>query len=648
MLGSRSFYCSLLMYFAFAKAISLQAQSTHNYQEDVEACVLKSSLIQPGVNGVNAATGNYDVTYVRLELDTDPSLPQIGGTVTTHYEAVSDLNQVVLELSSNMQVTSITQRGNPLSFNHNNLDELRINLPQTQAAGVLDSISVTYSGNPISSGFGSFAQTLHSGVPIIWTLSEPYGAKAWWPCKQDLNDKIDLVDIILKTPNGNTGVSNGLLLSENTIATGKEFHWRHTYPIPAYLIAIAVTNYSKFSQIVPGTGLPIDNYVYPENLVQHQASAAVTIPIMQFFETNFGPYPFSNEKYGHAEFGWNGGMEHTTISFMGSFNRGLIAHELAHQWFGNKVTCGSWQDIWLNESFATYLSGMVVEHLDGAGNFKNWRTSAKASATSQTGQSVYVPAQDTLSVSRVFSGRMSYNKGAMVLHQLRREIGDIDFITSLQNYLNDPQLAFNYAKTPDLKLALEQQTNTNLDEFFNDFIYGEGYPNHQINWSPSALGAFLTVNQTQSHPSVSFFEMQLPVVIYGPNGQEQEYLLDLTQNGQSFNLVVPFAISQIEIDPYDHTLSKTNQVTLGADDYAFAKAELILHPNPTSSMVSIEGSGHNIEEVIIYDLSGRLMKSHSWNEVNENRQIELPTTNGLYLLTIMTDIGVYHQKVIKE
>jgi len=648
---SRSFYSSMLMFLAFAKAISLQAQlpiTAVNYQEDVDACVLKSSIMQPGVNGVNAATGNYDVTYVRLELDTDPSLPQIAGTVTTHYEAVSDLNEVVLELASNMQVTAVSQRGNPLTFNHNNADELRINLPQMQLAGVLDSLSVTYNGNPVSSGFGSFAQTTHAGAPIIWTLSEPYGAKAWWPCKQDLNDKIDLVDIILRTPNGNTGVSNGLLLTETNTASGKEFHWRHTYPIPAYLIAIAVTNYSKFTQIVPGTNLPIDNYVYPENLAQHQASAAVTVPIMQFFETTFGPYPFSNEKYGHAEFGWGGGMEHTTISFMGSFNRGLIAHELAHQWFGNKVTCGSWQDIWLNESFATYLSGMVVEHLDGQANFKNWRSNAKASATAQTGQSVYVPAQDTLSVSRVFSSRMSYNKGAMVLHQLRREIGDADFTASLNNYLNDPSLAFNYAKTTDLKLILEQQTATNLDEFFNDWIYGEGYPNHQISWTPSALGAFLTVNQTQSHPSVSFFEMQLPVVIYGPNGQEQEYLLDVTQNGDTFNLVVPFAISQIEIDPYDHTLSKTNQVTLGNGDAAFAKAELILHPNPTSSIVNLTTSSHYIEEVLIYDLSGRLIQSQSWDYIDDRRSVELPATAGLYLLRITTDAGVFHERVIKE
>ena len=92
---------------------------------------------------------------------------------------------------------------------------------------------------------------------------------------------------------------------------------------------------------------------------------------MNFFEATFTPYPFRNEKYGHAQFGWGGGMEHTTVSFMtarvsGAYSRSLIAHEMAHQWFGDKITCGSWRDIWLNEGFATYLASLVIENLDGA------------------------------------------------------------------------------------------------------------------------------------------------------------------------------------------------------------------------------------------------------------------------------------------
>src|SRR5690606_10981156 len=118
---------------------------------------------------------------------------------------------------------------------------------------------------------------------------------------------------------------------------------------------------------------PIINYLYPENYQSAVNQLAVTLPIMNLFENLFGTYPFHQEKYGHAQFGWGGGMEHTTVSFMGSFSRGLIAHELAHHWFGNKVTCGTWQDIWINEGFAEYMAGLVVASLYGDEPFANWK-----------------------------------------------------------------------------------------------------------------------------------------------------------------------------------------------------------------------------------------------------------------------------------
>ncbi|MEP0479257.1 MAG: M1 family metallopeptidase, partial [Nonlabens sp.] len=557
---------------AFAKAEQSQAQFTTS-QEGVDACLLKSTLFNSGNRVVNGHTANYDLKYVRLDLDVDPDVAIISGTVTSHFTAVSDIDQVIFDLASNMVVSQVTQRGIALNFINNGNDELVIDLPAIQNNSVLDSLSVTYSGNPIASGFGSFAQTTHNNAGIIWTLSEPYGAKAWWPCKQDLNDKIDQTDVILNVPAGNTGISNGIMTSENVTATGKTFKWRHNHPIPAYLIAIAVTNYSKYTEMVGSgaTAFPIDNYVYPENLVSAQSSTAVTVPIMNFFENTFGPYPFRDEKYGHAQFGWGGGMEHTTISFMGNFSRGLIAHELAHQWFGNKVTCGSWQDIWLNESFATYSTGMTVEHLDGADAFKSWRINANNRATTDLDGSVYVPAADTLNVGRVFNGNLSYNKGGMVLHMLRKKLGDTDFEQTLQNYLNDSQLAYNYAKTPQFKSIAETTSGQILDEFFNDWIYGEGYPQHNINWIDIPNGISINYTQIPTHPSVNLFEMQLPIKIIGTAGEIQWDSILVNSLTQNKRIRVPFVVSSIEIDPDVDTISKNNTATLGLDT-AFAKA----------------------------------------------------------------------------
>lgn len=645
----KSFNIIILLVFviAFAKAESQQAPSIFS-QQGVDACLLKSTLVQPISRTINQATANYDMKYVRLELDTDPDVSTISGTTTSHFEAVGDINQIIFDLASNMNVSQVMQRGVALNFIDNGNDELVIDLPTIQNNGVLDSLSVTYSGNPIASGFGSFAQTTHNNAGIIWTLSEPYGAKAWWPCKQDLNDKIDVTEVIITTPLGNTGVSNGLLVSETTTATGKRFKWRHIYPIPAYLIAIAVTNYVKYTDMVGSgaTALHIDNYVYPEDLITAQANTAVTVPIMNFFETTFGPYPFRNEKYGHAQFGWGGGMEHTTISFMGNFSRGLIAHELAHQWFGNKVTCGSWQDIWLNESFATYLTGMTVEHLDGANSFKSWRTNANNRATTPTSGSVYVPAQDTLSVGRVFNGNLSYNKGAMVLHMLRKKIGDTDFKQTLRNYLDDTQLAFGYAKTPDFKAIAETTSGENLTEFFDDWIYGEGYPEHNINWSPTPSGISINYNQTTIHPSVNLFELELPIRIVGANGQQQWEILNVINVSDNYTFTVPFPILGIEIDPEIETISNHNATTLGNED-AFAKAEFKIYPNPTSNSFHVLAQNNNLLDLKIYDLNGRIVMDHKSAIRNQSEMIfKTPKTSGIYLIHLITAEGSQIQKLV--
>lgn len=645
------YFIVLLSVFAFAKADFSTAQSihdSHSSQESIIACQSKArNLTIARAKGANTASGNYDMKYARLELNVDPSVASISGTVTSHFRAVSNLNHIIMDLASNINVSAVTQRGASLSFTHNANDELIINFPTTQNTGVLDSISVTYSGNPIASGFGSFAQTTHAGAPVVWTLSEPYGAKAWWPCKQDLNDKIDRVEVVITAPAGNTGISNGLLLSETTVAQGKRFLWRHDYPIPAYLVAIAVTNYAKYTDVVGSgaTALNIDNYVYPENLASAQSQTGVTVPIMQFFENTFGPYPFRNEKYGHAQFGWGGGMEHTTISFMGNFSRGLIAHELAHQWFGNKVTCGSWQDIWLNESFATYLTGMTTEHLDGQAAFKSWRESATNNATSSANGSVYVPAQDTLSVGRVFSSRLSYNKGGMVLHMLRRKLGDAAFTGGLQRYLNDASYSYAYAKTPDFMNFMTQDSGVALTEFFSDWIYSEGYPTYHVTYSqldPTTVR--VQVNQQQSHSSVSFFEGDLPLRLTSATGQVLDVVVPVTFNGETTDVTVPFTIARLDVDPDTHVLAKNNTSTLSITS-AFSNTAFVLYPNPATHFFTIK-TDIPLEHIEIYDLQGRFINSQQLTDT-QNRFVA-PQQSGMYLLNIYANNTVHHERLVVE
>lgn len=601
----------------------------------------------------NMNTGNYDLKYARLELTVDPAQPFISGKVTSHFEAKENMNAITFELVNNMTVSQVTQRGTPLSFTQNSNDEVVITLPQMQNQGVLDSLSISYSGNPISSGFGSFEVDTHEGDPVLWTLSEPFGAKAWWPCKQDLIDKIDMIDVYITSPRFNpsneeyVAVSNGLELSQTINGSNKTTHYRHQHPIPAYLVAIAVTNYTVYSHTVANNGNPFEiiNYIYPEDLAYAQARTPVTVDIMNLYADLIEPYPFADEKYGHCEFGWGGGMEHTTVSFMGGLGRGLIAHELGHQWFGDKVTCGSWQDVWLNEGFATYMAGMVIENLDGATDFRTWKQDQISSVTQETGGSVYVPAQDTISVNRIFSSRLTYNKGSMVLHMLRKKLGDAIFFQGLRTYLNDPALTYGYAKTGDFKRNMEAVSGQDLSEFFSDWIYGEGYPRYTIRWNQVNPGSLnIEISQFQSNSSVSYFDVPVPLRLHGTQGETLDIILDNTFEGQTFQPVVPFTVNGVQFDPEFDIISKNNQVVLGTDDLAFDQ-QMVLYPNPTSGVLNLhKPEALQVNQVRIYNALGQMLYSEAYSETVDISRF----SKGILFFQMETSQGVINKTIVKN
>ena len=602
---------------------------------------------------INLNTINYDLKYHKLDLDLNPEDAFISGVITSHFLALQDLEQITFDLSDNMQVESVIYLATnaSLAFTQNSNDEVIIDLPNIQNQGVLDSVSISYSGNPVSSGFGSFEQSTHDGNPIIWTLSEPYGAKGWWPCKQDLNDKIDSIDVFINTPLYNpnnedyVAVSNGLEISQVINENIKTTHFKHNYPIPAYLIAVAVTNYQVYSHEVNNNGNPFEivNYVYPEDFSSAQNQTLITVEIMNFFSEKFEEYPFANEKYGHAQFGWGGGMEHTTISFMGGFSRGLIAHELAHQWFGNKITCGSWQDIWLNEGFATYLSGLVIEHLDGESSFNSWKQQKVNSITSQTSGSVYVPAEDTLSVNRVFSSRLSYNKGSMVLHMLRQKIGDDLFFESLQNYLSEPDFSYGYAVSSEFISSVEATTEQDLNEFFDDWLFKEGYPSYSASWEQPASELQIILSQSTSHESVDFFEGLIKIRVFGDSGEVIDLVLDHNYNEQIFINEVGFNVSSIEINPDFDVVSKNNSTINLSTESNLINKELIIYPNPTSSNIEIKKPNSlKINNIELFNINGQLVSTYKYSETLELRGLN----QGQYFFKFHSKQGNIYKSLI--
>ncbi len=526
---------------------------------------------------------DYDLKYHRLECSIDPAVNYIAGEVTTRFvPKTAGFSVISFDLSKALTVNAVLYHGQPVAFEQLANDVLRITLPAVVPAGTLDSVTVDYQGTPLNTGFGSWNQAYHNGAPIIWTLSEPYGARDWWPCKQTLVDKPDSVDVLVTTPAAYRAAGNGLLVSETQNGGFKTYHWKTRYPIAAYLVAVAVTNYSVYSDLVPlpgGDQLEVLNYVYPESLADAQNGTANIVPIIRLYDSLTITYPFAAEKYGHAQFGWGGGMEHQTMTFVVNFDYGLLAHECAHQWFGDYITCGSWQDIWLNEGFATYFEGLNRERYFSPDTWYNWKLGKIASITSDSAGSVFCT--DTTSVGRIFSGRLTYNKGAYLLHMLRWKLGNEAFFNGLKSYLNDPALAYGYARTADLQHHLELASGQNLQTFFNQWFYGEGYPSYQVAWSQNGAQLNVTLGQTTSHPSVPFFEMPVPLRFSG-QGQDTILVFDHTFSGQAFSADIPFQVQNVEVDPDLWLVSAGNTVeqVTATGEPGNTDPDLVVAPNP--------------------------------------------------------------------
>ncbi|MFN8286250.1 MAG: M1 family aminopeptidase [Chitinophagales bacterium] len=550
------------------------------------------------------AVNNTDIIQQRLELSVNPEVKYITGKVNTVFVPQPSIDFLEFDLSDSLVVDSIIYHNSAMVFAHTNM-VLHINLPQSVTQR--DSIAVYYHGVPGGTGFGSFVQDKHDSIPIVWTLSEPYGARDWWPCKQNLQDKIDSLDVLITTPDTVRAASNGLLAQELHNGNQVTYHWKHRYPIASYLVCMAATNYAYYYDYVPyeSDTLPVLNYVYPEDSVEARNATASIVRMIQLYDTLFGVYPFQDEKYGHAQFGWGGGMEHQTMTFMGDFGFELMAHELGHHWFGDKVTCGSWQDIWLNEGFATYLSGLCYEHIAPEWWYAFRRSRIDGSCVVPDGS---VFCDDTTSVSRVFDPHLSYSKGAMVLHMLRYLLGDDVFFSGLRSYLNDQNLAYNFAKTGDLKAHLEAASGKNLTTFFTQWVYGRGYPSYQISWIQDFSNTLsLTINQSQSHPSVPFFNVPVQVRFKGQLG-DTIITFDPAQNGENFVLdKFSFSVDTVEFDPNLWIIAKDNTVTRNS---AY-QLDMLVYPNPVNNQLQlrVETDEGRSPEIKIYNIKGQVMYS---------------------------------------
>jgi len=505
-----------------------------------------------------------DVQHYGLELEINPSLMWLRGTneITANSE-VEGLQRFHFWLDSRLSIDGVTVDDEIVVWHRLDQATVEVTLDRPRKRDESFVVAITYSGFPALDTPGISFET-RKGQPEVATRSEPWFAYIWWPVKEDNRDKAT-ADITLIVPEGLVGVSNGLLVETQTGNGERRYHWRTEYPTAPYLFFAAVTNYTAFSASVDldGRSMPLQFFIRPESDNDNNRALCLrTRDMLKAFGGMFGTYPFIDEKYGIYQFS-HGGMEHQTSSGQTSFLEILSAHELAHQWWGDLITCATWHDIWLNEGFATYAEALWLEHEAG----KSGAAALKSAMASRRPKdpSGSVDVHDTTSASNLFT-ELTYQKGGWVLHMLRHVLGDETFFSALARYRT--KYAYGPATTEDFREAAEEVAGRDLRWFFDEWVYGGGAPFYNYSWREHqdadrrVLEIFVEQQQAATGP---VFRMPLDFRITTVAGQTEISLLNDSAR-KYYLLDVEAPVDSVQLDPGGWVLTAGTQTVAFVDE----------------------------------------------------------------------------------
>ncbi len=655
----RSFLKSLLTVALIPVSYFAMAQENENNTK----CHALKNKMAARTTVASVAEDDYDVKYVKFDLNVSNTSTYLAGNVSTTATVVAaSLSSYVFELNTLLTIDSVLINGAPRPFTSAGVVRT-VNLAAPLSAGTSFTAQVFYSGTPTSGTLfgGSLGVNCISspswGNKATYTLSESYHANEWWPCKQSLRDKIDSVDVWLTVPDTLKGGSNGVLTAVTTVdATHKRFEWKERFPIDYYLVSFSVANYVDYSYYMHFTAstdsMLVQNYVYsnPATLPNFKSRIDSTGMMIDYFSTLYGRYPFWQEKYGHCMAPLSGGMEHQTMTTLGNFGTTLIAHELGHQWFGDNATCGTWADIFMNEGFASYSEYLFEDHFwnhtAAIATISDQQTNVKTSA----GGAVYV--DDTTNENRIFDSRLSYDKGACLLHMLRFVINNdnmfFQVLKTHQVQMRDSTATIADFKNTTAAIAGMTIDGMRIDTFFNQWAYGEGYPIYTAKWNQIGNDVWVKLDQTTSVPaSIPFYFTPIELKLRSATGDTIVRVFNNTAS-QVFHFTWNRTMNNMVFDPnywllYELT-STTHDVTLDVNNVA--GSSIIITPNPASASWTVNNapSGSNMT---LLDLSGRVL----WQGSATDKSTVIPATDlaaGMYLLQIKSAQGAVSYKLIKQ
>lgn len=615
--------------------LSLEAQHVINVEQKFHEHSTPENLF--GSRSETPTAVAVDVIHAQIRIDAEPGNRVIWGDVTLQYKLKREIDTLWLDFDNNslMRVTTVQDDFNQNSNYYRSGNFLVIPLTGKQDTSSIHRIRIRYNGEPMGSDIFNY---FRSDSTHVWTRAEPYGARYWWPCIMTLQDKIDSVDIILSHSKNVTGVANGLLETVDSSRSTAITHWKHRYPVAYYLIAWSIGKYEHVTQNLSwkNKSIKVENYLFENQVFWVDSVEDQLVETFSLFDSLFGEYPFKEEHYGHVQTSMGGGMEHQTMSHMRDLNQPLVAHELAHQWFGNKVTCGSWEDLWLNESFATYLTALTYEAGFGDQEWMEWKRNTSRYITGVNTGSVFPV--DTNKFGILFNYRLTYNKGAYVLHTLRHQIGDKAFFEGVNNFLHDPKLSYDFAKTKDLRQHLEVTSKRNLSEFFDDWYLGEGHPNFDLYYYLNGDELFFEIYQNGSATNSPFFNIDLPIGVY-KNGKRIDTTFTINKPTEVYSMSFKEIPDSVVIDPEynvligERNVTEEEHVNVGIANELDNQIGVVLFPNPVNDILNVRLQTSSVEPVLysINTITGSVVQSGEL--VKNNQVIHLPDVEpGVYLI----------------
>lgn len=562
-----------------------------------------------------AQQSGFNVLHYEIEWEIDPDQRLISGRVAAICIVVDPyITDFAFNLYDNMTVNEVTADGEPISFIH--ADNLVTVLGfETFASGDTVEIAIDYSGTPDSVGrFNPFTFSTHGseGAPTIYSISAPYYSGTWWPCKDVPDDKAT-ASIHITIPDTLVAASNGRLVNIVPLSGGRHrYDWEEAYPISTYLISIAVSDYLVFSDHYTygaTDSMEVVYFVYPEDSLKAREDFDITVSLIELYSSIFGPYPFLEEKYGMAEANWsNLAMEHQTCTTYGNafitgnhrYDR-VIAHELAHQWWGDFVTVGDWRDIWLNEGFATYAEALWHEDMGGIEDYKDFMQSRDW--RSGFDGSIYDP-NDLYNLT-------VYWKGAWVLHMLRHVMGDESFFLALKRYREAH--AYGNAVTDDFQFECESVYGSSLNWFFQQWIYGIGRPHYSYSWIQYELGGvhYVSLDVKQMQEDGTLFRMPVDVRLYG-SGWDTTFVANVDSRERRFAFETAGSVDSLVLDPDGWILKRVDRHGI-TSDLGPVPALWLTYPNPFNSSRGMRVALHipweGRVELEVFDVTGVRIKT---------------------------------------